>query len=162
MSVTLLTPDYIESKIKEEVYDVIGSTMTICVLTLENGFMVTGESAVAHPENFDAKIGRDIARKNAVDKIWAFEGYLMKEKMLKSDERTVTDVSFAKDADLLGTFMRIEVTYDGFDKEQIKLDPRDESLYQSTNLRALILGKREKSVMATLNKIGKVLDATRI
>ncbi|WP_416778324.1 Gp49 family protein [Xenorhabdus budapestensis] len=56
-------------------------TLTFCVLTLENGFTVTGESACASPENFDAEIGRKIARQNAVNKIWSLEGYLLKQKL---------------------------------------------------------------------------------
>lgn len=55
--------------------------LTFCVLTLRNGFTVTGESACASPQNFDAGIGRDIAYKNAREKIWALEGYLLKEKL---------------------------------------------------------------------------------
>ena len=43
--------------------------LTFCVLVLKNGFTVTGESACASPENFDAEIGRNIARQNAVAKI---------------------------------------------------------------------------------------------
>ncbi|MBG0642159.1 hypothetical protein I4P28_07255 [Enterobacter kobei] len=57
------------------------SCLTICVLTLKNGFTVTGESACASPENFDAEIGRKIARENAVNKIWMLEGYLLKQKL---------------------------------------------------------------------------------
>lgn len=49
--------------------------LTICILTLRNGFTVTGESACASPENFDAEIGRKIARQNAVAKIWPLMGY---------------------------------------------------------------------------------------
>ena len=55
--------------------------LTFCVLVLENGFTVTGESACASPENFDAEIGRKIARENAVNKIWPLEGYLLKQKL---------------------------------------------------------------------------------
>ncbi|MEA5104701.1 Gp49 family protein [Pantoea sp. S18] len=55
--------------------------LTFCVLVLENGFTVTGESACASPENFDAEIGRKIARQNAVNKIWLLEGYLLKQKL---------------------------------------------------------------------------------
>ena len=55
--------------------------LTFCVLVLRNGFTVTGESACASPENFDAEIGRKIARQNAVNKIWALEGYLLKQKL---------------------------------------------------------------------------------
>jgi len=52
--------------------------LTFCVLVLRNGFTVTGESACASPENFDAEIGRNIARQNAVQKIWPLMGYHLK------------------------------------------------------------------------------------
>ena len=52
--------------------------LTFCVLVLENGFTVTGESACASPENFDAEIGRKVARANAVNKIWPLLGYQLK------------------------------------------------------------------------------------
>lgn len=57
--------------------------LTFCVLVLKNGFTVTGESACASPENFDAEIGRKIARQNAVQKIWPLMGYALKEKLSK-------------------------------------------------------------------------------
>ncbi|EPW0706852.1 Gp49 family protein [Escherichia coli] len=57
------------------------SLLTFCVLVLRNGFTVTGESSCASPENFDAEIGRKIARQNAVNKIWMLEGYLLKQKL---------------------------------------------------------------------------------
>ncbi|MBK5570106.1 MAG: hypothetical protein I8N66_27295 [Ensifer sp. SSB1] len=55
--------------------------LTFCVLTLRNGFTVTGESACASPENFDAEIGRKIARQNAVQKIWPLMGYALRSQL---------------------------------------------------------------------------------
>jgi hypothetical protein len=55
--------------------------LTFCVLVLRNGFTVTGESACASPENFDAEIGRNIARQNAVQKIWPLMGYQLREDL---------------------------------------------------------------------------------
>lgn len=52
--------------------------LTFCVIVLKNGFTVTGESACASPDNFDAEIGRKIARQNAVEKIWPLMGYALK------------------------------------------------------------------------------------
>ena len=49
--------------------------LTFCVLVLKNGFTVTGESACVSPENFDAQIGRDIARANAIEKMWPLMGF---------------------------------------------------------------------------------------
>ena len=55
--------------------------LTFCVLTLRNGFTVTGESACASPENFDAEIGRKIARENAINKVWPLMGYELRSKL---------------------------------------------------------------------------------
>lgn len=55
--------------------------LTFCVLVLRNGFTVTGESACASPENFDAELGRKIARQNAVQKMWPLMGYALKERL---------------------------------------------------------------------------------
>ncbi|MBD9985665.1 Gp49 family protein [Citrobacter portucalensis] len=96
-----VTPQHIDSVILEEhyftAYDGIRAAnmgvgdawtahkstdlLTFCVLVLRNGFTVTGESACASPENFDAEIGRKIARENAVNKIWMLEGYLLKQRL---------------------------------------------------------------------------------
>jgi Phage protein (N4 Gp49/phage Sf6 gene 66) family len=77
-----LTPDLIDATIVSEQYHVFdGTTMTVCALKLRNGYIVTGESAAASPQNFDQAIGRKIARENARNKIWALEGYLLREKL---------------------------------------------------------------------------------
>lgn len=55
--------------------------LTFCVLVLRNGFTVTGESACASPENFDAELGRKIARQNAVAKVWPLMGYELRSKL---------------------------------------------------------------------------------
>ncbi len=77
-----LTPQHIDDTIADEAYYVFpGTTLTVCAMTLRNGFIVTGESAAASPENFDQEIGRKIARDNARNKIWAFEGYLLRQRL---------------------------------------------------------------------------------
>ena len=55
--------------------------LTFCVLVLRNGFTVTGESACASPENFDAEVGRKIARQNAVQKIWPLLGFRLRDDL---------------------------------------------------------------------------------
>ena len=60
---------------------VVLDLLTFCVLVLRNGFTVTGESACASPENFDAELGRKIARQNAVNKVWPLMGYALKERL---------------------------------------------------------------------------------
>lgn len=77
-----LRPDDIDAAIAGEQYHVFdGSCLTVCCLTLRNGFTVTGESACASTENFNAEIGRKIARENARNKIWMLEGYLLKQML---------------------------------------------------------------------------------
>lgn len=77
-----LNPQYIDSCIIGEDYHVFpGTTLTVCCLTLKNGFNVTGESAAASAENFDKEIGEKIAKANARNKIWALEGYMLKERL---------------------------------------------------------------------------------
>lgn len=79
-----LKPDDIDATIVAEQYHVFkGTTLTVACLTLRNGFTVTGESAAASPENFDEEIGRKIARENARNKIWALEGYLLRDRLHK-------------------------------------------------------------------------------
>ena len=77
-----LTPDSIDAVIVAEQYHVFpGTCLTVCVLTLANGFTVTGESACASPANFNKEIGQKIAREQAREKIWQLEGYLLKQRL---------------------------------------------------------------------------------
>src|SRR6185312_6542709 len=55
--------------------------LTICVVTLKNGFTLVGKSACASPENYDEHIGRQIAYDDARKQIWALEGYLLRSKL---------------------------------------------------------------------------------
>lgn len=80
-----LNPQMIDDTIVSEAYYVFpGTTMTVCMLALRNGFSVIGESAAASPSNFNAEIGRKIARENARNKIWPLEGYLLRSKLAES------------------------------------------------------------------------------
>jgi hypothetical protein len=77
-----ITPDMLDAEIVDEDYRVFPRTqLTICVLTLKNGFTVTGESACADPANFDADLGRMIARDNARNQIWPFLGFRLKDQI---------------------------------------------------------------------------------
>lgn len=82
-----LTPAHIDATIAGETYHHFpGTTLTICVLTLFNGFTVVGQSAAASPENFDADVGRRIARADAREKIWPLAGYLLKTRLWEADQ----------------------------------------------------------------------------
>jgi hypothetical protein len=81
-----VTPERLEEVIVSEQYHVFpGTTFTACLLTLANGYAVLGESACASPENFNAELGRKIARDNAKSKIWSLEGYLLRQQLHDAD-----------------------------------------------------------------------------
>jgi hypothetical protein len=82
-----VTPLDIDGRIVREQYYVFpGTTMTVCALTLVNGFVVIGSSAAASPENFDQQIGRDIAKAEARDKIRELEGYLLRDQLSRTKD----------------------------------------------------------------------------
>lgn len=79
-----VTPAIVDAAIVDEDYYVFpNTTVTICLLKLRNGFSVTGESAAASPANYNAELGRKIARDYARNKIWQLEGYLLRERLSK-------------------------------------------------------------------------------
>ena len=100
-----ITPADIEEAIAHEVYftaadGVVGASpepagdvrngvpdtlhrLTFCTLVLLNGYTVTGESSCVSAENFDAELGRKIARQKAKDKIWALEGYRLRDQLFR-------------------------------------------------------------------------------
>ncbi len=73
-----VTEQQIDNLIVAELYHQFpGTTVTVCCLTLRNGFSAVGESACVSASSFNAEVGRDIARANAREKIWTLEGYLL-------------------------------------------------------------------------------------
>jgi hypothetical protein len=84
-----ITPAHIDEQIVSAVFHLFpGTTTTVCLLTLRNGFTVTGESACASPENYDAEIGNKIAFDNARNKIWLLEGYLLRDWIHANEQAT--------------------------------------------------------------------------
>lgn len=74
-----VSPKDVDAEIVGETFTVLPSgRVTVCELTLRNGFTVTGESATVFIQNFDAEIGQRIARQNARDKIWPLLGYALR------------------------------------------------------------------------------------
>jgi ribosomal protein S15P/S13E len=97
-----LTPEIIKSKVASEQYYVFpGSLLTVCCLTLTNGYNVSGESACASPANFDTEIGQRRARENAVSKIWAIEGYLLKQKLFEVEQNELLGYAGRMDREMI-------------------------------------------------------------
>lgn len=74
-----VTRDYMEDRIVKTEFLRVGETVTICSLTLDNGYSVRGESACVDPANYRQEIGEKIARDNAFDKLWPLFGFLLAE-----------------------------------------------------------------------------------
>lgn len=75
-----ITEQWIKDKIRKVDYVVMpGSTVTVCSITLENGFSERGESACVDSTNFDEALGQKYAFDDAYSKIWKLEGYLLAE-----------------------------------------------------------------------------------
>jgi hypothetical protein len=85
-TINTVTKEGIAAKVVDEKYHVFPSTtLTVCCLTMANGFTVTGEAACAFPENFKAATGEYYAREAAMNKIWALEGYLLRQRLSESE-----------------------------------------------------------------------------
>lgn len=87
-----VTKIMIERRITDVSYTVLpGTTVTICSITLDNGFSVRGESACVDPKNFNKDIGETHAYNAAFDKLWALFGFLIREMKylaLKQEEES--------------------------------------------------------------------------
>lgn len=59
--------------------------LTICIITLQNGFTCIGTSACVSPENFNEEIGREISRKRAEEQIWPLMGYHLAQQKYQQD-----------------------------------------------------------------------------
>lgn len=80
-----LTPDCIDAAIQSKSFTLLPSSKSmICELVLVNGFSVEGVSSCVSAENFDQEIGQEISFKNAREKIWELEGYLLQQKLYEA------------------------------------------------------------------------------
>lgn len=74
-----LTKEYLENLVENKQFVVFeGTTVTVCLVTLKNGFNLVGKSACLDPNNFDKSDGEQYAYEDAMDKLWELEGYLAK------------------------------------------------------------------------------------
>jgi hypothetical protein len=55
--------------------------LTLCVLTLNNGYTIVGSSCPIDSNNFDPEMGKRIARERAVEDIWVILGYQLRSRL---------------------------------------------------------------------------------
>lgn len=85
---TKTAPRVTEQSIKDaiaKVEYVEHGLLTICIITMKNGWMQTGVSAPASPENFDPEVGKRYAYDNAFKPLWQMEGYLLRQRLHESN-----------------------------------------------------------------------------
>lgn len=102
-----LTKDFLASQIDIITYDRFGETGIKCVITLRNGYTVTGESGCIDPNIFDQSIGEKIAYENAFDKLWDILGYNEKQRWYEETVLTWLD--------------RVKLELEDLDKKRTKL-----------------------------------------
>ncbi len=87
-----VTADSIKAKIRHVSY-IVHEHLTLCILELENGFFVVGQSAPASPANFDADVGKRYSYDQAFNKVWELEGYALRCRL--HDEQQANDANAA-------------------------------------------------------------------
>lgn len=71
----------VENSIKDVEFIERANKITICVITLQNNFMVIGEAGVVRPELFDSEIGKEVAKENAINKVWFYLGICLQQEI---------------------------------------------------------------------------------
>lgn len=61
------------------------SQMTVCCITLLNGFTVTGESACVSPENFNKELGEKYSHLRAKDKVFELLAFQMCQRRFEAE-----------------------------------------------------------------------------
>jgi hypothetical protein len=82
-----VTIEDIEAAIAEEGHYKVGHKTAVVVLVLHNGFEILGSSACVDPANYDHEIGRKIAREDAINKLWAFLGFSLQDRLYLEKKR---------------------------------------------------------------------------
>ena len=59
--------------------------LTICIITMKNGFSVIGKSAPADPQNFNELLGEKFAREDAIRQLWPLMGYELRERLYRQN-----------------------------------------------------------------------------
>ena len=86
-----LTAKYITDQVLTCGFDYDG-THTACTITTKHGSKHVGTSACLDPKNYDREIGEQFAHKNAVDQLWALEGYFFHKLGLSMQDVNLDEV----------------------------------------------------------------------
>ncbi|MGB2336957.1 MAG: Gp49 family protein, partial [Alcanivorax sp.] len=73
-------PDLAEKAIAHIEYGRLGTVITLCLIQMDNGHEVVGQSHCANPASFDEEIGRVKALKVAMGKVEELIAFRLKEE----------------------------------------------------------------------------------
>lgn len=79
----VVTEKQVEESIVKEEFIKLGTKMTACVMTLDDGFEVVGLAGVVDASKYDIGIGSKFARVKAKDKVWQHLGSILQYKLHK-------------------------------------------------------------------------------
>lgn len=89
-----VTREMIEARIEDVSYNVVGGKLTICQITLDNKFVISGECACADTRNFNKLVGEKISYEKAITKMWELMGFLLAERlMLRENAMTAAEMA---------------------------------------------------------------------
>lgn len=80
-----ITKEFLEAEAQSVKFTHITGTLTHCAITVEGGFIFTGESACADPANYDEVKGQQYAHENAISKMWLPYGFLLKHQLMEKE-----------------------------------------------------------------------------
>ncbi len=60
--------------------------LSICILVMQNGFVIIGKSAPASAENFNAELGRKFAYEDAIRQLWPLMGFALRDRLSKGGQ----------------------------------------------------------------------------
>lgn len=106
-------------RVGHEHYIVYADILTICILTTHSGFHVVGTSCPASAENFNEELGRELARKEAIGKLWGFEGYKLRDQLFKEAKSTFEDRLLAERDELKERLEKLQAFLDRGQQEKV-------------------------------------------
>lgn len=86
-----LTQDFVKSQIRNVTFNRFGETGIQCVLTLNNGYTVTGESGCIDPTLFNRSVGETIAYEKALDELYGILSYVEKQRWYEETQLSWLD-----------------------------------------------------------------------
>lgn len=105
-----ITKEFLEAEAQSIKFTHITGTLTHCAITVEGGFIFTGESACADPANYDPVIGEQYAYEKAIDSMWLPYGFLLKHQLMEKERDVLLAPKTSKERHILATPSDIQLS----------------------------------------------------